>query len=71
MNRAISAAADSKVETIQKLLSRLGYQPGPATGLMNPKTQFAIMKFEETAGLPIKGEASSAILDALLSEITG
>lgn len=57
------AETDSKVETIQKLLVRLGYQPGPATGRMTPATQFAIMKFEEKEGLPIKGEASSAILD--------
>jgi len=71
LSRAAPAATDSKVETIQKLLLRLGYQPGPATGRMNPTTQFAIMKFEEKERLPIKGEASSAILDALLSKITG
>lgn len=65
------AVADSKIETIQKLLLRLGYQPGPATGRMTPATQFAIMKFEEKEGMPIKGEASSLILDALLSRITG
>ncbi|KFL45029.1 hypothetical protein IL54_0397 [Sphingobium sp. ba1] len=59
------------METIQKLLLRLGCQPGPATGRMTPATQFAIMKFEENEGMPIKGEASSLILDALLSRITG
>ena len=49
---------------------RLGYQSGPATGRMNLTTQFAIMKFEERERLPIKGEASSVILNALLSKIT-
>lgn len=63
--------ADSSVEAIQKLLARLGYQPGPATGRMTPATQFSIMKFEETEGMPIKGEASSAILDALISKVAG
>lgn len=65
------AVVDSKIETIQRLLLRLGYQPGPATGRLTPATQFAIMKFEEKEGMPIKGEASSAILDALLSKLTG
>lgn len=71
MSRPAPATTDSKVETIQKLLLRLGYQPGPATGRMNPTTQFAIMKFEEKEGMRITGEASSAVLDALLSKLTG
>ena len=70
LNRPAPAAIDSKVETIQKLLARLGYQPGPATGRLTPATQFAIMKFEEKEGMPIKGEASSSVLDALLSKLT-
>ncbi|WP_405053588.1 peptidoglycan-binding domain-containing protein [Sphingobium sp. WCS2017Hpa-17] len=61
--------ADSKTETIQKLLMRLWYQPGPATGRMNPATQFAITKFEEREGVRITGEASSAGLSALLSKL--
>jgi hypothetical protein len=37
---------------------------------MNPTTQYAIMKLEEKERLSMTGEASSAILDALLSKIT-
>jgi len=42
----------------------------PLTGCMTHATQFAIMKVEEKEGMPIKGEVSSAILNALLSKIT-
>lgn len=59
------AVADSKIETVQKLLSRLGYQLGPATGRMTPATQFAIMKFEESGGMLITGVALLAILYSL------
>lgn len=69
LSRPLPAEADSRVETIQKLLLRLGYHPGPVTGRMSPTTQFAIMKFEEEEGMPIRGEASSAILDALISKL--
>lgn len=67
---AATSAIDAKVETIQRLLLRLGYQPGDADGVMKPTTQFAIMKFEEQEGMPIKGDPSSAILDALITKIT-
>lgn len=61
---------DARVLTIQKILLHLGYNPGAATGRMNPQTQFAIMRYEEDEGLPITGKASATMLDDLLARVT-
>lgn len=50
--------ADDLIKTIQTDLAALGYDPGPATGDLNMKTQLAIGKFEEAHRLPVTGQPS-------------
>lgn len=46
----------------QSILSRLGYDPGPADGLMGPSTERAIRKFQVDRGLAQDGQPSTALL---------
>lgn len=61
---------NAQVKVIQRLLLKLGYDPGEPDGHMGAKTRFAIVKFEERAGLAITGEPTDALLEALLKRIT-
>ena len=63
-----SAAALSKQEMLMKtqvMLAKLGFDPGPADGLMGNKTRNAIMAFQQRSGMPVDGEFSTKLLDAL------
>ena len=46
----------SLVKDIQAGLAALGYNPGPADGLMGKKTANAIEAFQKDAGLPVDGK---------------
>ena len=63
-----TAAALSKQEMLMKtqvMLAKLGFDPGPADGLMGNKTRNAIMAFQQRSGMPVDGEFSTKLLDAL------
>ena len=49
----------------QKALSKLGYGPLKADGLMGATTRAAIEKFERDRKLPVKGEAAGRTLREL------
>ena len=53
------------VRRIQAGLSARGLYDGPADGLTGPKTEAAILFFEQTEGMEETGTASQAILDRL------
>jgi len=53
------------VRQIQVGLATRGLYDGPADGLTGPKTEAAILFFEQTEGMEETGEASQAILDRL------
>ena len=53
------------VRRIQEGLATRGLYDGPADGLTGPKTEAAILFFEQTEGMEETGEASQAILDRL------
>ena len=46
------------VAEVQASLSRLGYDPGSADGLMGRRTATAVADFQRKAGLPADGKAS-------------
>ncbi|MEO1686492.1 MAG: N-acetylmuramidase domain-containing protein [Pseudomonadota bacterium] len=46
---------------LQKALAHLGADPGPADGLMGPRTCAAILRFERRVALPETGEPSAAV----------
>ncbi|MFZ1815395.1 MAG: peptidoglycan-binding protein [Rhizobiaceae bacterium] len=55
------------IKRTQQLLATLGFDPGPADGVMGSKTRDAIRKFQERAGLPVSGEVNADLI-ARLSE---
>ncbi|AYD00165.1 peptidoglycan-binding domain-containing protein [Neorhizobium sp. NCHU2750] len=56
------------VSSIQKALAGRGLYDGAADGLMGPRTQAAILFFEEASGLPQDGSPTPAVLAALQSQ---
>ncbi len=56
------------IRSIQKQLANRGLYDGPADGVTGPKTESAILFFEESARLPETGKPSQRVLDALLAE---
>ena len=54
---------------MQRLLAELGYDPGPADGVMGPRTRAAIRAFQTTVGLPADGRLSNSLLTAFIVAI--
>ena len=44
-----------RIRAVQRALARLGYDPGPADGLMGPRTRAAIRAFQAASGLAADG----------------
>ena len=64
--RAAEKAKPSElVRQIQQGLAGRGLYDGPADGLTGPRTEAAILFFEQTEGMTETGEASEAILERL------
>jgi len=53
------------IKKAQTLLGRLGYDAGPADGIMGAKTKQAIAEFQQRVGLGISGEISQELLTEL------
>ncbi|RUA17180.1 MAG: hypothetical protein DSY55_02555, partial [Clostridia bacterium] len=53
------------VKKIQAYLSKLGYDPGPADGVMGRKTNNAIQQFQRNLNLPVDGKPSQSLLEIL------
>jgi peptidoglycan hydrolase-like protein with peptidoglycan-binding domain len=56
------------VAGIQRELARRGLYQGADDGLMGPRTTAAILFFEETAGLPERGEPTADLLNLLQAQ---
>ena len=63
--KAAPAGPDETVRTAQSLLGQLGYEVGSADGLMGARTRAAIMRFEESNGLPATGRINAALINRL------
>ena len=61
----VLAAPDAQVEAVQRRLTELGYEPGPADGLMGPRTRDAIRALQRDRGLPRSGRIDAATMEAL------
>ena len=57
------------VAEVQRLLARLGYDPGPADGVPGRKTETAIARYQRDAGLPVDGRASASLRQRLASAV--
>lgn len=63
---SISAAQSRPdVARAQTLLREMGYQPGPADGLMGPRTRDAIADFQQAAGLEATGIVDPVLIQTL------
>lgn len=51
----------------QRALAALGYDPGPADGVMGPRTRAALRNFQASVGLPADGRLSKNTADALVA----
>src|SRR3954454_662658 len=54
-----------EMREVQTLLKAAGYDPGPADGLMGPKTRTAIALFGESHGVELTPEPQLTLLEAL------
>lgn len=64
-SRQRALARQKMVREIQKILTDLGYAPGPVDGLFGGKTRAAIQTFQREKGLEPDGLATDRVLDAL------
>ena len=53
------------IRGIQEELAAHGYDPGPADGMLGPRTHTAIRGYQRDAGLAVDGAASKELLDHL------
>jgi S1-C subfamily serine protease len=65
------ADSQSGVAAAQRALAALGYDPGPADGVMGPRTREAIVAFQRDRGLPTTGAVDEATAAALRSSLAG
>jgi peptidoglycan hydrolase-like protein with peptidoglycan-binding domain len=65
---AKTSEADT-IETVQRFLQQLGYNPGPIDRKMGEKTRTAIRAFQRDHNLQVDGEASMALVEALTQAI--
>jgi S1-C subfamily serine protease len=56
-----SPSSNALVSAIQTLLAKLGYDPGPANGVVGLKTNMAISAFEKSIGLAGDGKPTEAV----------
>lgn len=54
------------VAQTQRLLTKLGFDPGPADGLFGERTRDAIMRFQEETGLPVDGAITPKLMEKLV-----
>ena len=65
MSAAGLVLSRAEVKLLQERLAGLGFEPGPADGLMGRQTRGALRLWQERSGLPVDGHPDRAILAAL------
>jgi hypothetical protein len=59
---AATVKPSKSVQEAQTLLAELGYDPGPADGLMGARTKDAIREYQKAAGLPVDGRVTRRLI---------
>jgi peptidoglycan hydrolase-like protein with peptidoglycan-binding domain len=59
------------VQTVQRLLTALGYNPGPVDGIYGPQTRAALQAFQHRVGLPLSDELTPELVDHLTVAVAG
>lgn len=73
-DKALSlSTASTDVQTAQKMLKALGYDPGREDGFFDDKTKAAVMAFKKAQNLPVdgvlKGDSTLKLMDLLREKI--
>jgi peptidoglycan hydrolase-like protein with peptidoglycan-binding domain len=58
-----------QVRDVQRLLAKLGYDPGPVDGYRGEQTRTAIKAFEEAKGIETAGEMTPALINTLYQAV--
>jgi osmotically inducible lipoprotein OsmB len=56
-----SAEVSQLTKSVQSGLAKLGYDPGPADGMLSSKTSAAIREYEERNDLPVDGKVTQGL----------
>ncbi|MBI1358947.1 MAG: hypothetical protein GC155_01550 [Alphaproteobacteria bacterium] len=64
-SRPWDVPTSDQIQESQRLLARLGYQPGKPDGQVGEATREAIRRFETDNGLPVSGDATVTLLRQL------
>ena len=56
------------VRRAQATLSKLGFDPGPADGIMGAKTEEAIKAYQQKFGLPVDGRVTPGLVESLSAQ---
>ncbi|MEA1889202.1 MAG: peptidoglycan-binding domain-containing protein [Pseudomonadota bacterium] len=59
---------NDEVKSIQSMLNNLGYDAGPADGIMGSKTREAIKLYQQDHDLPVTGQLNSDSKKILIGE---
>ena len=59
---------DDELKSIQSMLNNLGYDAGPADGIMGSKTREAIKLYQQDHDLPVTGQLNSDSKKILIGE---
>ena len=68
--QAVPKETVTLIKTVQKILAKMGYDPGPVDGIMGASTRRAIQNFEQEQKMSAKGRISGRLLKALV-RVTG
>ncbi len=61
--RATAAPEPKLIASLQKALSERGFYKGRIDGISGSRTRAAITAYQQSAGLPVTGEATASVLD--------
>ena len=64
----IQIRENDEVKSIQSVLNNLGYDAGPADGIMGSKTREAIKLYQQDHDLPVTGQLNSNSKKILIGE---
>jgi len=64
----IQIHGNDEVKSIQSILNNLGYDAGPADGIMGSKTREAIKLYQQDHDLPVTGQLDSESKKILIGE---
>ena len=69
--RGMSGQSSENIKQVQEALKNKGHDPGPADGVMGPKTQQALRAFQKDSGMQATGRLDDKTASALGVDASG